>query len=139
MTNEVGVALAIFFAALSGVFWRMPSLLEKAGSKGEVAQRDLAAHKLHVAETYVSKAGHREATDQVMDALEEQSVHRFVGQAQFYRQRRQIWVTRVDANLLGVGPYHRHVISTLEARLGTATRPDGRASEAKVQAILRSN
>jgi hypothetical protein len=38
------------------------------GSIGKVRD-DLAAHKLHVAETYVSKQGHREATEQIMDAI----------------------------------------------------------------------
>lgn len=53
MTIEVGIALAIF-AALSGVFWKM---------------YDMAAHKLHVAETYITKQGMRETTEQIMDAI----------------------------------------------------------------------
>lgn len=68
MTIEVGVALAVF-AALSGVFWKMYDLIQKAGDKGEQAQRDLAAHKLHVAESYITKAGMRETTEQIMEAI----------------------------------------------------------------------
>lgn len=49
-------------AAGGGMYWRW------GGQIGKVRD-DLAAHKLHVAETYVSKAGHREATEQVMDAI----------------------------------------------------------------------
>ena len=64
----VGFGLMVF-GVITGVFWRMWGLIEKAGGKGEVAQKDLAAHKLHVAEHYVSKQGHREATDQVMEAI----------------------------------------------------------------------
>lgn len=68
MTIEVGIALAIF-AALSGVFWKMYDMIQKAGEKGEEAQRGLAAHKLHVAETYITKQGMRETTEQIMDAI----------------------------------------------------------------------
>lgn len=68
MTIEIGLALAIF-AALSGVFWKMYDLIKEAGEKGDKAQRDLAAHKLHVAETYITKQGMRETTEQIMDAI----------------------------------------------------------------------
>ena len=33
------------------------------------AKEDLHLHKLHVAETYITKAGMREVTDQIMDAI----------------------------------------------------------------------
>ncbi|CAI2934999.1 conserved protein of unknown function [Aminobacter niigataensis] len=64
----VGFVLLIV-GALFGAFWRIWGLIREASGKGEQAQTDLAAHKLHVAETYVSKQGHREATDQVMEAI----------------------------------------------------------------------
>lgn len=69
MTIEVGVALAIF-AALSGVFWKMYDLIQKAAEKGEQAQRDLAAHKLHAAETFATKQGMQEQTTQLLRAIE---------------------------------------------------------------------
>lgn len=69
MTIEVGLALAIF-AALSGVFWKMYDLIQKAGEKGEKAQGDLAAHKLHAAETFATKTGMQEQTAQLLRAIE---------------------------------------------------------------------
>jgi len=69
MTIEVGIALAIF-GALAGAFWRLWAMIEKSGQKGETASRELAAHKLHVAETYVTKAGMSEQTSQIMKAID---------------------------------------------------------------------
>lgn len=69
MTIEVGVALAIF-AALSGVFWKMYDLIQKAGDKGDQAQRDLGDYKTHVATTYATKAGMQEQTAQLLRAIE---------------------------------------------------------------------
>jgi hypothetical protein len=34
-----------------------------------LAREELAAHRLHVAETYITKAGMRETTEQIMDAI----------------------------------------------------------------------
>lgn len=69
MTIEVGVALAIF-AALSGVFWKMYDMIQKAGEKGEKAQRDLAEHKVEVATLYVTKQGMQEQTQALLKAIE---------------------------------------------------------------------
>jgi len=55
---------------LAGAFWRMWGLIDEAGDKGERAQHDLAAHKLHVAETYVTKAGMQEQTSAIMKAID---------------------------------------------------------------------
>ena len=42
---------------------------DSAGAKADLVSAQLAEHKLHVAETYISKQGHRESTDQVMGAI----------------------------------------------------------------------
>lgn len=55
---------------VSGAFWRMWGLIKEAGGKGETAQRELLDHKLHVAETYVTKAGMSEQTAQIMKAID---------------------------------------------------------------------
>ena len=34
-----------------------------------LAREELAAHRLHVAETYITKAGMRETTEQIMEAI----------------------------------------------------------------------
>lgn len=49
-------------AAGGGAYWKW------GGQIGKVRD-DLAAYKLHVVENFVSKAGHRESTAQLMDAL----------------------------------------------------------------------
>lgn len=61
--------IVMLFGAITGAFWRMWGLIKEAGEKGERAQRDLADHKLHVAETYITKQGLRETTEQIMDAI----------------------------------------------------------------------
>lgn len=69
MTIEIGIALAIL-AAITGAFWRIWGLIKEAGDEGRGAKDDLAAHKLHVAETYVTKAGMSEQTAQIMKAID---------------------------------------------------------------------
>ncbi|PWL18807.1 hypothetical protein DKP76_07015 [Falsochrobactrum shanghaiense] len=69
MTIEVGIALAIF-GAIATAFWRMWGLIDAAGKKGEKAQHDLAAHKVHAAETFATKQGMQEQTAQLLRAIE---------------------------------------------------------------------
>lgn len=72
--------LIIVIGAVAGIWWRIEGAISKA--KGEaltqaqaaaalatLAQSQLAEHKLHVAETYVTKAGLRESTEQVIAAV----------------------------------------------------------------------
>jgi hypothetical protein len=40
-----------------------------AHALASLTRQELAEHRLHVAESYVSKAGHREMTEAVMDAI----------------------------------------------------------------------
>lgn len=60
----------MLFGVLSGVWWRIEGKVSAAEAKTQDVAKDLAAHKLHVAETYVSKQGHREATEQIMHAIQ---------------------------------------------------------------------
>lgn len=69
MSIELTVALGLA-GLVSGAFWRMWGLIKDAGGKGETAQRELLDHKLHVAETYVTKAGMSEQTAQIMKAID---------------------------------------------------------------------
>lgn len=85
MTIELALALGTFMLLVLGAvgtaWWRMESKVDKARSDGSLrteavaaiaseTRKELDAHKLHVAEAYVSKQGHREATDQIMTALD---------------------------------------------------------------------
>ncbi|MDZ5697830.1 hypothetical protein [Chelativorans sp. M5D2P16] len=42
---------------------------DAAAALASTARQELAQYRTHVAETYVSKAGHRESTDQIMKAI----------------------------------------------------------------------
>jgi hypothetical protein len=53
------------------VVWRFfRAEVEKVEMKAAATAKELAEHKIHVAETYISKAGHRETTDQILRAIE---------------------------------------------------------------------
>lgn len=84
MTGAQLMAVVLFYLTISGalwaVWWRIEGRVDRA--KAEAVQKateaateaasvraDLAAHKLHVAEQYVSKQGLRETTDQIMEAI----------------------------------------------------------------------
>lgn len=55
--------MVMLFGAIGGFWYRLNSGIE--GGRVE-----LAAHKLHVAETYVTKAGMSEQTAQIMKAID---------------------------------------------------------------------
>lgn len=52
----------MLLGALGGIYWRFNDAIGKV-------RDDLADHKLHVAERYVSKEGLREQTAQLMEAI----------------------------------------------------------------------
>lgn len=75
----VAAALTVLGIFIAG-FWRMWGLIKdvrsEANLRGEAAvalahttERALAEHRLHVAETYLTKAGMREFTDQIMESI----------------------------------------------------------------------
>jgi hypothetical protein len=67
-------AVGTIVATCLGLWWkletRIKSVEKEAADDAEANARELAAHKIHVAETYISKAGHRETTDQILRAIE---------------------------------------------------------------------
>ncbi len=63
---QIAVALVSIAGALGGVWWRLQNQVSTNRAEHE---KELAAYKLYVAEHYVSKQGHRETMDQVMDAI----------------------------------------------------------------------
>ncbi|WP_438748426.1 hypothetical protein [Pararhizobium sp. O133] len=74
MTGAEIMAVVGFFLTLSGagwaVWWRVEGKITQASAKGEKAIEDLAAHKLHAAETFATKAGMQEQTAQLLRAIE---------------------------------------------------------------------
>ncbi|MBB6299890.1 hypothetical protein [Rhizobium leucaenae] len=52
------------------IWWRVEGKIDAARDKAEKAEADLAAHKLHAAETFATKAGMQEQTAQLLRAIE---------------------------------------------------------------------
>ncbi|OAM73053.1 hypothetical protein [Devosia elaeis] len=81
LTWEIVAAFLVAGGAVAGGFWRIYALIETAKkdavTRAEAAialvgvtRDELAAHKLHVAETYTTKAGLAEQTAQIMKAID---------------------------------------------------------------------
>ncbi len=73
MTGPEIMAVIGFMVMLAGAGWRVWARVEAkvkvAEDKADVAGRDVSDLRLHVAEHYVSKAGHKESTEQIMEAI----------------------------------------------------------------------
>lgn len=63
ITWEVISAVIVVFSVVSGVWWRVEGMIRKNTD-------DLAAHKLEVAQTYVTKVGLTEQTNQLIKAID---------------------------------------------------------------------
>lgn len=81
LTWEIVSAFLVAGGAVAGGFWRIWGLIheakkdallraETAAALATLSRDELAAHRLHVAETYVTKAGMTEQTDRIMRSLE---------------------------------------------------------------------
>lgn len=71
--DQIMGAVAFFVlvsGALWGIWWRIEGKVKVAEDKADKAQQDLAAHKLHAAETFATKAGMQEQTAQLLRAIE---------------------------------------------------------------------
>ena len=64
----IGPIVALLGFVLS-VWWKVEGNIDSAKKKAEEVELALAAHKLHTAETYITKQGLRETTDQIMGAI----------------------------------------------------------------------
>ncbi|XUY27841.1 hypothetical protein RMR21_005650 [Agrobacterium sp. rho-8.1] len=84
MSGPEIMAVALFFIALFGFFFGLWKYVDAkissarsdatgtasaAHALAALARDELASHRLHVAETYITKAGMRETTEQIMDAI----------------------------------------------------------------------
>ncbi|QPB21756.1 hypothetical protein [Rhizobium sp. 007] len=85
MTPEEIMKAVLFFLTVAGagwgIWWRIDSRVKEADKatdgrikaaegKADKATTDLAAHKLHAAETFATKAGMQEQTAQLLRAIE---------------------------------------------------------------------
>ena len=64
----VGFFMAVF-GAMFGIWKFIDSKLRFLFLRTDAVEKDLAAHKLHTAETYVSKQGLRETKEEIMAAI----------------------------------------------------------------------
>lgn len=82
ITAELVGFILLLSGAAWAVWWKISALVEKARAdatnaamlaqtKADVLQSALHEHRLHVAETYVSKSGMREQTEQIMRAIKD--------------------------------------------------------------------
>ncbi|OCJ37798.1 hypothetical protein J8N08_16760 [Agrobacterium tumefaciens] len=84
MTGSEIMAVAVFFITIFGFLFGLWKYVDAkintakteahgaasaASALASLAREELAAHRLHVAETYVSKSGLREQTEQIMGAI----------------------------------------------------------------------
>ncbi|UXS01619.1 hypothetical protein [Agrobacterium tumefaciens] len=84
MSGPEIMAVAVFFITVFGFLfglWKYvdakisAAKTEAAGAAAaahamaSLAREELAAHRLHTAETYITKAGMRETTEQIMEAI----------------------------------------------------------------------
>lgn len=81
ITWEIVTMFLVAGGAVAGGFWRIWGLIDAAKKDAllradaaialaGVAREELSSHKLHVAESYVTKAGMNEQTDRIMRSLE---------------------------------------------------------------------
>lgn len=77
---DVGVIIAVLTLA-GGIWWRIYTMIQTertertaqvglATAAANLARGELAEHKLHVAETYVTKTGMSEQTAQILKSIE---------------------------------------------------------------------
>jgi predicted nucleic acid-binding Zn-ribbon protein len=70
ITTELVAFFILVFGAVSGIWWRVEGKVKGAEDKAEKVGAELAAHRIHTAEVYVTKAGLSEQTSQIMKALD---------------------------------------------------------------------
>lgn len=70
---EIMAAVSFFIGLLgfvAGIWWRIEGKVKAAEDKAGKVAEDLALHRLHTSENYVTKAGMQEQTAQIMRAIE---------------------------------------------------------------------
>lgn len=74
--SEVWAVIAAFLALSAagwGIWWRIAGQIKEVERKAEAAQGDLGTYKLHIAETYATKAGLTEQMLSVTKAVTDMS------------------------------------------------------------------
>ena len=73
MSGSEIMAVVGFFVMLmgtvSGIWWRIEGKVGSATARADKVADDLAAHKLHAAETFVTKSGLREIKEEILGAV----------------------------------------------------------------------
>ncbi len=82
ITVELVAFMILVIGVITGAWWRVESavkaakqesnaIAQLAATKTDILADNLASLRLHVAETYVSKSGLREQTEQIMGAIKD--------------------------------------------------------------------
>ena len=66
--SVIGFAVMLL-GALWGIWWKIDGQIQSVEDKAASVGRSLDAHRLHVAETYLTKAGLREQMEPLFDAV----------------------------------------------------------------------
>lgn len=66
--SYIGPMVALFGLIL-GIWAKVEAKITEAKSKGDIVEKDLAAYKLHVSETYTTKSGMKEIKDEILGAV----------------------------------------------------------------------
>lgn len=65
--------VVLFFLTVAGsgwaIWWKIDAKVEKVKTETTALRDDLAEHKLHTAEKYITKEGLRETTEQIMGGI----------------------------------------------------------------------
>lgn len=68
LLKAIGPSVPVVGLLLS-IWWRIEGRNNKTSEKAEKVERELAAYKLHVAESYVTKSGMKELKDEILGAV----------------------------------------------------------------------
>ncbi|WP_246755155.1 MULTISPECIES: hypothetical protein [Rhizobium] len=67
-------AISLVVGVCFGIWWKLDAKIraveKEAADETDAVRKELADTKIHMAEHYISKAGHRETTDQILRAIE---------------------------------------------------------------------
>lgn len=66
--SYLGPVVALLGLVLT-IWWKVENKINDAKAKGDSVERDLAAYKLHVSETYSTKSGMKEIKDEILGAV----------------------------------------------------------------------
>lgn len=71
ITTELVIFFIAVFGAIAGIWWRVEARIDGAKQAALLVAAEFAQYQTRVAETYITKQGLREQTEQVMGGISE--------------------------------------------------------------------